>query len=175
MSETTTEANGTENGTVNGLVFEGDSKAISTMGVDTNNLREIGGWDDAAALFEGAVVAVPEILGDGFTLVTDKRQLLDTEMLVVNHRFVKGDHGDGGYSIVHVVTRDGRKLLFLDGSSGVHEQFKELHGRNLLGNKALHVPGGLRASEYEVIIPNEKTGKPETKKAVTFYLSTTAK
>lgn len=156
-------------------IFEGDAKAISTMNVGTDNLREIGGWDDVATLFDGQITAVPDILGDGFTLIDNKKNLIGVEMIVVNHRFVKGDHGDGGYSIVHVVTRDGRKLLFMDGGTGIHAQFTELHTRGMLGNSALHVPGGLRESNYETMITDPKTGKAEMKQATTYYLSTTAK
>jgi hypothetical protein len=150
-------------------IFEGDAKAISTMNVSTDNLRELNSFDDVATLFDGAVTAVPDILGDGFTLIENKKQLVGIEFIVVNHRFVKGDHGDGGYSIVHVMTRDGRKVLFLDGGSGIHAQFTELHTRGMLGQSALHVPGGLRESNYETMID----GKMQA--ATTFYLSTTGK
>lgn len=157
------------------VIFEGDTKAISTMGVATDNLRELSGWDDVAALFDGAITAVPDVLGDGFTLIDNKKNLVGVEFIVVSHRFVKGDHGDGGYSIVHVVTRDGRKLLFMDGGTGIHAQFGELHTRGMLGNSALHVPGGLRESNYETMITDSKTGKAEMKQATTYYMSTTAK
>lgn len=135
-------------------------------------LREINSFDDAIRLLDETVgmVNIADVLGDGFTKI-EKERLIDKEFVLLGYTFAKdttGNNADNDESktfvICRVVLRDGRKLFFTDGSTGVMAQCRALADANIVGG--IYVARGLRVSEYEIVVD----GKSQP--ASTFYFDT---
>jgi len=111
--------------------------------------------------------------GTGFEVCEDKRQLVRVPFIVLDWRFSEGDHGR--FVSMTVVTRDGRKLIINDGSTGIRQQMekitedrlKRFEGDLTKAHAGLAVPKGLRVSEYVYV--DRETGK--AKDATTYYLN----
>lgn len=142
--------------------------------ISNDSLRAIQSVDDAAALIQELLNGEPILnaadeLGNGFELVEDKSSLVKTWILLINWRFSAGDYDDE-FVNVQAITRDGRKVVFNDGSVGIRKQLRELTDRT--GRTAgMVVPRGLRASTYDYT--DSRTGK--TSQATTYYLDTSNK
>jgi hypothetical protein len=140
--------------------------AIPVDGLAENDLANITSFADVAAQFQD-VREASDVLGNGFGVLEDKSKLLNVEFVVVKYAAHTSDKNGGAFSTLHVVTREGEKLIVNDGSTGIHAQCKEL--KEKYGNVApLFVRRGLRVSEYDYT--DEKTGLQT--KAKTFYLNT---
>lgn len=96
--------------------------------------------DFDAAIRQAATSAV-EALGESIQLVQDKDSLVGVELLVVDYRQRDGGYGD--FVSVYARTRDGRNIVFNDGSTGVCQQLLEAEPR-----LPMYVKKGLRKSEY---------------------------
>jgi hypothetical protein len=119
---------------------------------------------------QGVVSESIESYGTGFRVVRDKRQLIDVPLALIQWRFNIGDKG--AMVIVHAMTQDKRKVIFVDGGTGIRDQLERVTvERRRRAHKhpqaALSVPGGLRVSDYTFEDP--KTG--EERDASTFYLA----
>jgi hypothetical protein len=144
----------------------GESTAVEPIdGLADSALRKIESIADVLRLTQGNVPSVGDILGDGFSVLTDKRLLLDKAFVIVRYGQHTSEKNGGTFTTLHVVTDTGEKLIVNDGSTGIHAQCQEI--RNAMGRVApLHVPRGLRMSEYDYT--NEKG---EVSRATTFYLN----
>lgn len=125
--------------------------ATRSQQFDTQALREINSLDEALAAINAAgitVVDATEVMGDGFELLDEKEksQLVGVHFVIMSAAEAPGDYGKSFVSL-RVVTKDGRKLIINDGSTGIRDQIVDYtthHGSPV----GLHFPNGLRASTY---------------------------
>lgn len=132
-------------------------------------LREVQTWDDALALsaeIHGDVQDITEKLGTGFNLLKDKDRLVGKPFVVISFGFNEGDF-DGYFTSLAVVTKDEKKYIVNDGSTGIRDQLMEL-ARETRRFGGWLVPHGLRKSEYNY--EDKETGKITP--ATTYYLDT---
>lgn len=158
---------------------KGNEIAKPTFAAD--DLRNIESFDDALKLMQAAGVEIEDAsdaIGDGFVLVDDKSTLVGIPLVFLTWSESTGEQGD--YTVARVVAKMANgtvgKFVVVDGSStGIHEQLKQYSASR--GGKVggLTTFGGLRKSDYEVELPNEKTGVLEKRKATTFYIDTATK
>lgn len=98
-------------------------------------------------------------LGDGFVGIEDKDELLGVPFVVMGWGLGWSSFADDEqFSILRVVTQDGRKIRFSDGGSGVHRTMVERFGtpERFVALVAL---GGLSKGEYT---PRNADGSPVT-------------
>lgn len=136
-----------------------------------DQLSDVKTVDDAFRVLESAGMSTASIddFGSGFTLVEDKQALVGAEMLLLQWRFNGGDFGD--FVSVTAVTRDGRRVIFNDGSTGIMAQLAGVtRKRDKAGEvnpqAGLLCPRGLRKSEYTYT-----DDKGQSRPAQTFYLA----
>lgn len=139
-------------------------------------LSAVKSFDDVRSLFDAAGVGVEsmEDYGTGFK-VTDKSKLVNVSLMILEWRFNDGDFGDSGFVSVAAVTRNGDKVIFNDGSTGIYRQLRRVTDQRQARNHptpqaGLLVEGGLTRSDYETEVPG-KDGKPVRTPATTFYLA----
>lgn len=118
---------------------------------DVAQLREVNSLDDALRILNESGITVKdasEVMGDGFELLNDKEkaQLVGVPFVIMSYAEAPGDFGKSFVSL-RVVTKDGRKLIVNDGSTGIRDQVvdHEAHVGSIVG---MHFPNGLRASVY---------------------------
>jgi hypothetical protein len=133
-----------------------EAKALANANRFTDEeLRNITSFDDALALAQsvyGEITDITEELGNGFTLISDKSPLVDNPFVIVSCAFNDGDFGS--FASVAAVTKDGKKYIFNDGSTGVHNQLFEL-ARTKKRTGGFMAPSGLTASEYDTCPPGD--------------------
>ena len=143
----------------------------------SDQLREIGSFADLAKLINETGVEHVDIadtvLSDGFELLstTEKDQLVNRPFAIVSWQFAEGDQGE--FVTLRCVTKDNRKVIINDGSTGIHEQVRKLHDAGVM--PVVFVGKGLRRSDYvrksEAGIPIlDDKGKEQ--RATTYYLNT---
>ncbi len=135
---------------------------------DTTELRSISSFDDAIALATdkfGSVDDAAEFMGTGFEVLDTKRKdaLCGIPFVILSMDFNDGEQGP--FVSCVVVTKDNRRLILNDGSTGVYAQLDEWFVRTGKGGGLL-VNGGLRKSEYKKDLPDGSTTN-----AVTYYLN----
>lgn len=135
-----------------------------------NQLKELSSFDDALRLAQevyGDIVQASAELGDGFEIVgkDEKSQFIKVPMILLSWGFGKGDHGE--FVSIRAVTKDGRRVVINDGSTGIYAQLREYTDLNNRDG-GMFVARGFRKSDYEY----DDNGTP--KPATTFYLDTAA-
>jgi hypothetical protein len=134
-------------------------------------LLSVQSFEDAYALAaqyygEENLVRADETIGNGFRLLANKDTLIDVPLILLGWRFNPGNHGE--FVTMMVVTKDNRKFIVNDGSTGICQQLAAYtnatgrHGGMLVAN-------GFTRSDYEY--ENEKG---EKEPAQTYYLNTSA-
>lgn len=151
--------------------------------MNDSELRGISSFQDAldaAAAIYGGVEDIAESIGNGFTLITDKRKLVGTPFLILSFTFNPGEYGDM-FASVAVVTESNDKFVFNDGSTGICAQLRDiaLEKKRFGGFLVKH---GLRVSEYATCVECNAPARTDTKctrcgyegdkrgRAETFYL-----
>lgn len=132
--------------------------------VDAIDWRHIISADDAFKALADAGIQITNATdyGDGFTVIDDKKRLVDNPFIVVNARLAHGDFGH--FSILHVITKQNEKFIVIDGSTGIYAQVLR-HGVSVFIGLLCEL--GLTVSEYEY--EDEKTG--EKRPAKTYYIA----
>lgn len=128
---------------------------------DVTTLRNLESFDDAVRLLTdtyGELQDATKVIGSGFSLTDNngKYRLIGEPFVIVRMQFPQSteykDPETGEwlhYAVIHIMTRDGRKLIITDGGVGIYQQCEEWSVRE--GRKGgLYVPGGLRVSEYDL-------------------------
>lgn len=160
--------------TVEGAVSDAKSLARNEK-FSSDQLRGITDFNAAVALAQevtGGVEQASDVLGDGFALLpTDgKGTLVGVPLLILAYNFSEGDNGE--FVTLRVITKDNRKLIVNDGSTGIRDQLKDYDSRSQ--GRSLYVANGFRRSDYQYDDVNQKTGEIKKKNATTFYLDTSA-
>lgn len=150
--------------------------AVDAQKLPRGAFTEVESWDAAVELAEatfGHLVSAEE-LGDGTELV-EKDTLVDVPLLIMEcsfHLSTKGRTGpDKFYATVRGITKDHRKFIFSDGSTGVCQQLAFLADKHNRKGGFI-VAGGLVRSDYTVTLTDPKTGEDYESEATTYYLST---
>lgn len=112
---------------------------------------------------ESQLLAASE-LGDGFALAA-KNTLIDVKMVILSAKMSTGDMGE--YVVVRAVTKDNRKVVIVDGSTGIKDQLGEFMEDND-GRFPRVWEKGLRVSQYTYDSPDGP------KPAETYYINTSA-
>lgn len=138
--------------------------------ISDEELSAIQSFEDAARLANdtGNLINAAEDIGTGFAVV-DKDLLVGVEFIMVNARKNVDNATGRPFWTLHCVTKDGRKVIINDGSTGIAQQLDVL-GQKRANVFPMYVPKGLRKSEYTTMILNRQ-GKEEPTQATTFYLS----
>lgn len=141
---------------------------------DETLMRDITSFEDAIHVLQAAGVTpvnFADEYGDGFELCKGKdakATLVGVPFVILGIKMIEGDFEDKGtkslYAVIHLVTKDGRKLILLDGGTGVCATAQSMLERG--HDAGIYVESGLRRSDYEFI--DEKGNKSP---ATTFYFS----
>lgn len=135
-------------------------------------LAAIDSFDAVLALVQsqGLATANASDLGNGFVLLAnkDKPKLVGVSFVILDWRFNDGDHGE--FVSMMVLTKDGKKYIVNDGSSGIYENMKTLTRKLNDGRAVTYVPKGLTQSDY-FFDETQPDGTVKRKPATTFYLS----
>lgn len=155
---------------------ENTSDEVETRTVfNTEQLKAITSFEDAMTLIEqefGGEIYTTDMLGDGFTLLDSKNktQLVGVPFIILSatisqsKEFKNEDGSPAEFASCKIVTKDGRKLILNDGSSGISEQIATLWRMEPRSKgKPLFSARGLRVSEYT---------HPKWGASKTFYLDT---
>lgn len=149
--------------------------------VNAMNKGALKTFDDFAEFYASTGVNMDDIAnyGDGFTLLPDKRDLVNKAFVIVDFRFAPGKYDDD-FVIVELVTKHDEKFVITDGSSGIAKQLAQIKATRVSEKRDDGAPifcgNGLSVSDY---FRNEKTGDTSTKDpggkdwvpARTFYLA----
>lgn len=158
-----------------------DSTTIGTVGgneiavkvplIPQQAYHDIGSFADAVNLARdtyGAenVAVAADVLGDGFKIVENKDTLIGVQFFAIAWNFLMGDHGE--YVAVRLVTEDNRKLVLMDGSTGIFQMLANYSKKTGLAGGLL-CQKGLRRSDYTY-----KGEDGKEKSAQTYYLDVSA-
>lgn len=137
------------------------------------DLAAIDSFADAVKALESFNVAVEKTsdYGTGFAIVKDKNVLIGVDFLILDWRFTDSSKYEGDFVSATLVTKDGRKLILNDGSTGIRDQLKLVTAERIKKGhphpqSGIMVQNGLTRSDYDY---TDEKGK--TTKASTFYLS----
>lgn len=134
-----------------------------------DELADIDGWGSLEKMATGKDVAVASTadFGTGFSVVDTKQKgiLIGVEFAIVGIEFHDGDNGE--FATLHIVTKDGRKLIVNDGSTGICQQARDIVKRAPKGKRLIVMcPKGLTRSDYTYV---DEAGEEHA--ASTYYLS----
>ena len=156
------------------MAFKGE--ALQAVDTETGEIVQAGqirlpetfvpdSWEDIEKALEGDLI---EFQGSPYEVV-EKSKLVGEPFIITNLRFWEGDKGD--VVSVMLLTKDGKKLVFNDGSTGVYRQLKYIVSQTNRFS-GIKVMRGLRSSTYETQekdFDGNPIGKPF--KATTYYLA----
>lgn len=143
---------------------------VATVTPDFSRLETAGQVADFFANLGVQVEKAADVLSDGFELIEDKGTLVKTPMALLSWSFSESKEYGGEYVVVRAITRDNRRIRFVDGSTGIRKQLRDLTDKRV--NESHPYPtgallcGGLRVSEYDYT-----NDKGKTAKARTYYIS----
>lgn len=158
---------------------------------DDSQLAAIDSFEAAVALANayaesvgGVVVESASDYGTGFKVVEDKASLVGVDLLILQWNFHEGDYGTDPFVAAEAVTKNGDKVVIVDGGTGIRAQLQQVTATRVAKNAPnaqalLKVEGGLTRSDYW---RNTDTGdkanrvpdgakKGEWEPATTYYLS----
>jgi hypothetical protein len=144
--------------------------------ISAAQLSEVSSFDDALRLMEetygsGAIALASDALGDGFQLLEEKDQLIGVPCAFISWRESLGDFGP--FVAARVVTQDNRKVVIIDGGSGIYQQLSEF-SQKFGRDGGLVARKGLRRSDYTYTDVDKVTGQPVERPASTHYIDTSA-
>jgi hypothetical protein len=148
----------------------------------SDELQSIETWDDYFNLLEQKeepVYFAEKVLGDGFAILStnQKHQLCDIPLAFIEWRFNGGKMGE--FVSAKVIAKTGdmpsdlRKVIINDGSTGIYRQLKEFSAKTgKFGG--LIVKAGLKESNYDREVTDEKTGQILMVPSTTYYINQAA-
>lgn len=146
--------------------------------IGAGDLRSVNSFADAMALIEkqyGATLDASAELGDGFELLDSESKvtLVGVGCAFVSWSFSAGKYDDE-FVACRVVTEHGRKVVVIDGGTGIRAQLREFTDTHGGRQGGLLSRRGLRKSDYEIDVTDPKTGEMSKEPATTFYIDTSA-
>lgn len=152
-------------------------KALAPVRVsDLADLLEGMSFDEAVAALSGTFTVdtvSADLIGDGYEMMKDKGKLVNIPMVLLQWQFSNPENESFGskYVIITAMTVAGRRIRFVDGSTGVCEElwnFTNARAKagNTTPNVGLILPDGLSKSEYTYIGEDGKEAE-----ATTFHLA----
>lgn len=161
---------------------------IGNTNLSVESLRDITDFDAAIRALTDAGVELRHVsdeMGDGFALVDDKEPLVGVPFVVLSSNLSDGDYGR--MVTLRIITKDGRKLIMNDGSTGLCAQAQEYEQRTGGTLAGLVVERGLRGSQFKYCTQCVKVSKKNAtecsncgapadclKPGTTYYLDTAA-
>lgn len=136
-----------------------DQKNVTDV-FDLTTLRDLESFDEAFDLLTqeyGQIEDASRVIGSGFTLLdkTGKARLIGEPFLILHVMFPESmEYRDSEgnplhYAVAHLMTKDGRKFILIDGGTGIYPQLEEWSVRT--GRQGgLYVGAGLRESTYDL-------------------------
>lgn len=141
-----------------------------------DTLATMTDFNSVKAIFDSAQVAIESFdeYGTGFKVV-EKDTLIGVPMILVEWRFNNGKYGEVFVSVA-AVTKHNEKVIFNDGSTGIRQQLQTVtrqrtEKQHSTPQAGLLVENGLTRSDYEVDLPDPKTGELKATPASTYYLA----
>jgi len=147
---------------------------VSITGEMTDDLAaSFSTLEDALAYFNAGVgvVAVEDVLGDGYEILRDKSRLVNMPFLIIDWKEILGDTGP--YTTIRLITSDARRYRLSDGSSGIHKQLSTMTSQHGLSG-GVSVKGGLRKSTFWLDRDDRVVDADDpdaTRMASTYYLN----
>lgn len=147
------------------------SKRTPSKDLDTpDTLRAITTWQEAAEYatrLTGHEVETVASYGEGFEQV-EKDELVGVPHFIIEWREVSGTYGV--FVVVKAITESNRKVLYVDGSTGIQAQLRAIADEREANNSpapqtGLMVGGGLKLSTYTAVVDGKDTP------ARTYYLT----
>lgn len=120
--------------------------------------------EDFAEFLAREGIALVEFEGSTWSMVENKDHLVGVPFVIAAVNFYEGSYGE--FVAVRAYQMDGKKIVFVDGGSGIYQQMKDWTDKT--GRfTAIRVNGGLRKSDYTYT--DEDSGKEIP--ATTYYLA----
>lgn len=150
-------------------------KGNELMKVSNEDLSDLLTFEDAAKFLTDrgyTATTVDEYLSDGFEEV-DKKDLINRTFIIVmakvsfSQEYTTDDGDPAPFVILKVITKDGKRFRFSDGSTGISNQIMMLEAKREGGAVGAIMPKGLTVSEYKFV---DEKGKETPAK--TYYLAT---
>lgn len=154
------------------------SAHATDLDTGTNVPAELGevDWSDmsyeqALKLFQDDMVSADaETMGDGFTKLRTKDQLIGQPFFIVRGTFTPGIGKKGQKVTLRVVTQDGGRFFFSDGSEGIYSQLRKLVPPPTTSFTNVNCPKGLRASRFHWDEAAQRVTKDGEPNAATYYI-----
>lgn len=160
------------------MVSRNSEKSVSKQS-NKNTLPDFQTLQEAVSYFNAneGVVDIADFLGDGFTLIRDKEQLVNIPFLILDWNWINDPATARTYASVRVITSDNRRLRFNDGSTGIARQLENLETQGI--KTGVRVSGGIAKSEYLIDRETRKVVTQDyaenndivTERAVTYFLA----
>lgn len=160
----------------------GTQEIVKSARLSDEALSELKTHEDALRMLQEAGAVAEDFAADygsGFDQV-EKSTLVGVPLFIVEWRDVKSDKvvSGGEFVVVFAITQDDKKVMFIDGSSGIYEQLKHVtEMRERKGEipadqirRALIIKKGLRVSNYVTQVADGKGVMRDTN-ASTYYLA----
>jgi len=111
-----------------------------------------------------------ESMGDGFTKLQSKDQLVGKAFFIVRGRFTTGIGKYGEKVTVRIITVNDERYYFSDGSEGIYKQLRTLVPEDSDAFGEVNCPKGLRASRFHWDSERGMVTKEGEPNAVTYYI-----
>jgi len=140
-----------------------DQQAI--VPVNANRDVEDMDFDQYMAWLKSQSTAPVPYTEEGKWELTDKEVLVGVPFVIARVRFNPGEYGRDFVSVCAFL-KDGKKIVFNDGGTGIPSQLKQFIDDNGGRDTGIFCEKGLRVSRYKWVDPSDNLEKP----AVTFYI-----
>lgn len=134
-----------------------NSTATDVVKVDSyfteSDLTAIQSFGDVGAFLkrEGILTDTLKDYGNGFEVLDNKASLSGVTFAIIDYRFSKGDNGE--FVSLTIVTKDNRKLIVNDGSTGIRNQMREImqqrEERGIPLKRPIMVEHGVKGNTYQ--------------------------
>ena len=130
--------------------------------VENFDYRTVDSFEDIYnAVGSENIAHATDVIGDGFSILEEKAQLVDVPLMILSARFTTENARGEGYWSIRVITKSGEKFVVNDGGYGIAQAMDTLKVK--AAKFPVYVPHGLRRRDYT---------HPEYGQATTYYFDT---